>query len=242
MNRPFLRLDTHERLIFALDVASYSDALVWIDRLGASVNFYKLGMELLAGGDYFKVIDLLAHRGKRIFVDLKFFDIPATVAAAVSRLDQWPITLCTLHAWHQEMLVHAAQAIQGQMRLLGVTVLTSMTQSDLLDLGLAQTPEDVVVTRALAAFQAGLDGVVASGQEVPAIRHATGEQFLIVCPGIRADNGSKNDQKRTMTASQAICNGADAVVVGRPIRLATDPVAAAVAISREIALSLQKNA
>ena len=124
MNRPPLPLAAHDRLIFALDVPGHDEAIAWVDRLGESVAFYKIGMELLASGEYFHVLDALAKRNKRVFVDLKFFDIPATVAGTIRRLSQWPVSYCTVHAWHAGMLEAAAAANQGDMRLLAVTVLT----------------------------------------------------------------------------------------------------------------------
>jgi len=236
MSRPPLTLSDHERLIFALDVSSRNEALRWIQRLGDSVSFYKLGMELLASGDYFVVLDELAQQNKRIFVDLKFFDIPATVAAVVNRLGQWPVDYCTLHGWHPNMLEAAVAVNASEMRLLAITVLTSMDQPDLAQMGIHNPAQDVVIQRARAAQQAGMDGVIASGQEAALIRQACGRGFSIVCPGIRpANQSSTDDQRRTLSVSQAIANGADAIVVGRPIRHAAYPRAAAEAIIQEIA-------
>lgn len=233
-----LRLEPREHLIFALDAADGTEALAWVDRLGDSVQFYKIGMELLASGDYFNVLDALARRDKRIFVDLKFFDIPATVAGVVRGLSRWPVTYCTVHGWHAAMMEAAAQACSGQMRLLAVTVLTSMDHDDLAAMGVANDPEAVVVARARAAQAAGLHGVIASGQEARSIRAATGNQFDIVCPGIRPGGSAGDDQKRTVTVADAFERGASAIVVGRPIRLAEDPRATAEAMQAEIAEAL----
>jgi len=230
-----LDLSPEERLIFALDVPGRAQALEWIDRLGDSVRFYKIGMELLASGDYFKVLDDLALQGKKVFVDLKFFDIPATVAGVVRGLSRWPVSYCTIHGWHPAMMQAAAEAnANPDMRLLAVTVLTSMDGADLRAMGIDADPEQVVVQRALAARQAGIDGVIASGLEAGPIRRAAGAGFSIVCPGIRPGGPAGDDQKRSVGVAQAFADGADAIVVGRPIRNAPDPAAAAAAIQAEI--------
>jgi orotidine-5'-phosphate decarboxylase len=239
MSRP-LQLGARERLIFALDAPNRAEAIEWIERLGDSVAFYKIGMELLASGDYFAVLNELAKRGKKVFVDLKFFDIPATVAGAIRGLSQWPVTFCTIHGWHPAMMEAAAAARGGDLRLLAVTVLTSMDGDDLRQMGISNgEPAEIVVQRALAAQAAGIDGVICSGQEAGLIRAATGPGFDIVCPGIRPGPAG-DDQKRTVGVAEAFANGADAIVVGRPIRLAADPRAAAEAVQAEIANSIPK--
>lgn len=239
MSRGPLPLTDHERLIFALDVPGKAPALEWIDRLDDAVSFYKIGMELLGSGEYFDVLEELARRNKRVFVDLKFFDIPATVAGVIKRLSQWPVDYCTIHGWHPGMMEAAAAANSSDMRLLAVTVLTSMGRADLAQMGIDREPVDVVVERALAAQAAGIDGVIASGQEAAPIRAATGAGFSIVCPGIRPGGPAGDDQQRTVGVAQAFADGADAIVVGRPIRLAADPRAAALAIQAEIASARQ---
>ncbi|WP_312370580.1 orotidine-5'-phosphate decarboxylase [Stenotrophomonas sp.] len=239
MNRAPLPLRNDERLIFALDVPGKAEALEWVDTLGDAVSFYKIGMELLASGEYFDVLDALAKRDKRVFVDLKFFDIPATIAGVIRRLSQWPVSYCTIHGWHPGMMEAAAAANSSEMRLLAVTVLTSMGRPDLAQMGIDREPVDVVVERALAAQRAGIDGVIASGQEAAPIRAATGQGFSIVCPGIRPGGPVGDDQQRTVGVAQAFADGADAIVVGRPIRLAADPRATALAIQREIAESIK---
>lgn len=232
MSAPF-SLGERERLIVALDESTGADALAWVDRLGEAVQFYKIGMELLASGDYFRVLDELARRDKRVFVDLKFFDIPATVAGVIRGLSRWPVTYCTIHGWHAGMMEAAAAARSGDMRLLAVTVLTSMDGDDLRSMGIAGEPAEIVVQRAQAAQACGIDGVIASGQEAGLIRAATGTGFDIVCPGIRPGPAG-DDQKRTVGVAEAFHRGADAIVVGRPIRQAADPRAAAEAIQAEI--------
>lgn len=148
MSRAPLPLRDDERLIFALDVPDRVQALEWVDRLGDSVAFYKIGMELLASGEYFQVLDALARRDKRVFVDLKFFDIPATAAAVIKRLSQWPVSYATIHGWHPAMMEACAAAYSSDMRLLAVTVLTSMGRPDLAQMGIDREPVDVVVARA----------------------------------------------------------------------------------------------
>ena len=232
--RDKLQLGQRERLIFALDAPDREQALAWVDRLGDSVSFYKIGMELLASGDYFTVLDELARRDKRIFVDLKFFDIPATVAGVIRGLSRWPVTFATLHGWHVGMMQAAAEARAGELRLLAVTVLTSMDGKDLQQIGISGEPADIVVQRALSAQASGIDGVIASGQEAGVIRAACGAGFSIVCPGIRPGGPVGDDQKRTVGVAEAFALGADAIVVGRPISKASDPRAAAEAIQTEI--------
>jgi len=235
VSRPPLPLAPEERLIFALDVPGRAEAREWVDRLGDSVRFYKIGMELLASGEYFQVLDDLAARDKRVFVDLKFFDIPATVAGVIRGLARWPVSYCTIHGWHPAMMHAAAEAnTSNDMRLLAVTVLTSMDGQDLRSMGIYGEPEAVVVERARAAQAAGIDGVIASGLEAGPIRRATGSGFSIVCPGIRPGGPSGDDQKRSVGVAEAFRDGADAIVVGRPIRQAADPRAAALAIQTEI--------
>lgn len=226
-----------DRLIFALDVPTAVEARAWVDRLGDSVGFYKIGLELLTSGDYFRVLDDLAGRGKKVFVDLKFHDVPATVAATVKGLARYPVDFCTLHGQHDAMMRAASQE-KGAIKLLAVTVLTSMDRSDLRQLGIDRDPSEVVVERAMAARAAGCDGVIASGQEAGALRQTTGPGFLIVCPGIRPAGPAGDDQKRTVDVPQAFAAGADHIVVGRPIRQATDPVAAAEAIQAQIVAAL----
>ena len=232
-----LQLDPRERLIFALDAPDREQALAWVDRLGDSVAFYKIGMELLASGDYFTVLDELARRDKRIFVDLKFFDIPATVAGVIRGLSRWPVTFATIHGWHAGMMQAAAEARDGDLHLLAVTVLTSMDGKDLQQMGISDEPAAIVVQRALSAQASGIDGVIASGQEAGAIRTACGPGFSIVCPGIRPGGPVGDDQKRTVGVAEAFALGADAIVVGRPISKASDPRAAAEAIQAEIPTS-----
>jgi orotidine-5'-phosphate decarboxylase len=234
---PPASVSARDRLIFALDVPDHAAALAWMDKLGDAVSFYKIGLELLSGGDYFKVLDELAKRGKKIFADLKFHDVPATVAGAVRGLAQRPITFATIHCDSRAML-EAAAAVKGPLQLLAVTVLTSNDADDLAALGVAGAPADVVIQRAQLAQTSGIDGVVCSGADLPHLRDALGRDLLAVCPGIRPAGPSGDDQKRTVDVPTAFAQGADYIVVGRPIRNAPDPRAAAADIVRQITQAL----
>jgi orotidine-5'-phosphate decarboxylase len=226
-------IPARERLIVALDVPDFAAAVAWMERLGDSVAFYKIGLELLSGGDYFRVLDELAARGKKIFADLKFHDVPATVAGAVRGLAKRPITFATLHCDNRAML-EAAVAEKGALQLLAVTVLTSNDTADLAALGVVGEPADIVIQRARVAQAAGVDGVVCSGADLPRLRAALGRDLLTVCPGIRPAAHAGDDQKRTVDVPTAFAQGADYIVVGRPIRNAPDPAAAAAEIVRQI--------
>ena len=223
-----------ERLIAALDVADAGQAKALVERLGDSVRFYKLGLELFMSGGVFDLIDWLAKRGNKVFADLKFFDIPETVAAAVRGLRNRGVTFATVHG-NQAMLEAAGEA-KGDVKILAVTVLTSLDQGDLDDLGFRCDLETLVLSRARRALEAGCDGVISSGLEAPALKRELGSRLLVVTPGIRPlQNRPGDDQKRTVDVAQAFANGADYIVVGRPIRQASDPRAAAQAIQETIA-------
>jgi orotidine-5'-phosphate decarboxylase len=235
-------IPAHERLIFALDVATKAEAIAWIDRLGDAVAFYKIGLELLTSGDYFDVLRELERRGKKIFADLKFHDVPATVAAAVKGLARYPVAFCTIHSGSRAMLEAAAE-VKGDMHLLAVTVLTSLNQADLGDLSIHEELATVVSARARQALAAGFDGVVSSAHEVAMLRVEVDHRLICVCPGIRplTAEGPQDDQKRTLDAAQALRAGADYLVIGRPIRLAADPRAAAEALQASIATAIREN-
>ena len=223
-----------DRLIFAMDVADTDSACRLAGVLGDSVQFYKLGLELFMAGDYFELLDWMVGSGKKIFVDLKFFDVPATVAAAVKRLRNRGVTLTTVHG--SQSIMEAAAAAKGDVKILAVTVLTSLDRGDLDDLGFDCDVESLVLSRARRALEAGCDGVVSSGLEAKLLREHLDERLLVVTPGIRpVENRPSDDQKRVVTVEQAFENGADYIVVGRPIRDARDPKAAAEDIQRTIA-------
>jgi orotidine-5'-phosphate decarboxylase len=226
-----------ERLIFALDVPDPRAAQALVDQLGDSVLFYKLGLELAMSGDYFRLLEMIVDRGKKVFVDLKFFDIPATVAGAVRQLNGRGVTFATVHG--NQGIMTAAVAAAVDVRILAVTVLTSLDRGDLDDLGFACDVESLVLSRARRALAAGCAGVVSSGLEAKAIRAELGSRLLIVTPGIRpVDNRPADDQKRVLSVEEAFACGADYIVVGRPIRDAVDPRAAALAMQSSIARAL----
>ncbi len=233
---------SRERLIFALDVPNLDEAQALIAALGDSVEFYKLGLEVFLSGHYFELMAELKGKGKKVFADLKLFDIPATVAAAVRQLAKHEVNFCTVHG-NDSMLKAAAQA-KGNMQILAVTALTSLDQGDLDDLGFKCDARALVLSRARRALALGCDGVVSSGLEVSALREHAEPRLITVCPGIRPIHNDEvqnnNDQQRVMTPFQAIVDGADYLVVGRPIRTAGDPQAAAEAIQADIARALER--
>jgi orotidine-5'-phosphate decarboxylase len=222
-----------ERLIFALDVPDAGAARRMVDTLGDSVVFYKLGLELLMAGGYHEFVDWVVARGKKVFADLKFYDIPATVAGAVRGLNGRGVTFTTVHG--NAGIVEAAVGAAQDLKILAVTVLTSFDRADVDELGLGAEVEPLVLARARSALAAGAAGVIASGVEAAAIRGALGPRLCIVTPGIRpAENRPADDQKRVLTVERAFAAGADYIVVGRPIRDAADPRAAAEAIQASI--------
>jgi len=231
------KIPARERLIFALDVPDLDRARRMIDTLGDAVVFYKLGLEFFLSGHYFELAGDLQDRGKKIFADLKLFDIPATVAAAVRQLARHEVNFCTVHG--NDGMLRAAADAKGDMQILAVTALTSLDQGDLEDLGFQCDARTLVLSRARRALEAGCDGVVSSGLEVRALRESVDHALITVCPGIRPifndEVPAMDDQQRVMTPGRAIAAGADYLVVGRPIRDAADPRAAAEAIQAEIA-------
>ena len=223
-----------ERLIFALDLPDPVSARKMVKQLGDAVHFYKLGLELATSGGYFELVDWLAGQAKQIFVDLKFFDVPATVAAAVRNLNNRGVTFATVHG--NQSMMEAAGAAKGDVKILAVTALTSLDRGDLDDLGFDCDVRDLVLSRARRALEAGCDGVIASGLELAALRQTIDEQLLVITPGIRpVDNRAEDDQKRVVTVEQAFADGADYIVIGRPIRNASDPRKAAQSIQATIA-------
>ena len=223
-----------ERLIFALDVPDADAARTLAEKLGDSVRFYKLGLELMMAGGYFELLDWLVERDKRVFVDLKFFDVPATVGRAVARHRNRGVTFATVHG--NQSIMEAAAEAKGDVGILAVTVLTSLDRGDLDDLGFRCDVEQLVLSRARRALEAGCDGVISSGLEAPTLRRSVDDRLIVVTPGIRpVDNRPEDDQKRVVTVQEAFGNGADYIVVGRPIRDAADPRLAAESIQESIA-------
>lgn len=223
-----------ERLIFALDVPNAEEARDWAEKLGDSVRFYKMGLELFMASGYFELLDWLVRRDKKVFVDLKFFDVPETVRAAVRQLRNRGATFATVHG--NDGILEAAVKDKEDLKVLAVTVLTSLDEQDLKDLGFQCDPQTLVLSRAKRALQIGCDGVVSSGLEAPALRQSLGEQLMIVVPGIRpVVNRKTDDQKRVVDVDRAFLNGADYIVVGRPIRKSTAPRAVAESMQARIA-------
>ena len=230
-----IEIPRRERLIAALDVPTAAEARQLVEKLGDSVSFYKIGLELSTSGGYFELLDWLVKRGNRVFCDLKLHDIPETVRRAVANLRGRGVTFLTVHA--DRGVMEAAVKEKGDIKVLAVTVLTSTSQSDLAEQGYPGTLEDLVHRRARGALEAGCDGVITSGLEVSGIKAKLGPKLLAVTPGIRPAGGDAGDQKRIVDVAQAFRNGADYIVVGRPIRDAKDPAAAAEAIQMTIAES-----
>jgi orotidine-5'-phosphate decarboxylase len=223
-----------DRIIFALDVASKEDAEKWVDTLGSHINFFKVGLQLFIGG-WFPVIEMITERGHKVMCDLKLCDVPETVKLALRQLRDRNITFTTVIG--NVPIVKAAVAEKNDVKILAVTVLTSIGDEDIKESGYRGSVEDLVLHRARRALDAGCDGIVSSGIEAPRLRNELGDNFLIVTPGIRPDTGIEileDDQKRIVTAQNAIINGADYVVVGRPIRTAKDPIAVVESMQHEI--------
>jgi orotidine-5'-phosphate decarboxylase len=227
-----------ERLIFAMDVPDCARARELADELGDAVVFYKLGLELMMSGGYFELLDWMLAREKKVFADLKFFDIPATVGSAVRSLKDRGASFVTVHG-NQSIMEAAAENKGDDMKVLAVTVLTSLDRGDLDDLGFDCDVGELVLSRARRAFAAGCDGVISSGLEVTKLRAGVDPGLLVVTPGIRpVDNRPHGDQKRVVSVEQAYRNGADHIVVGRPIRDAATPRKAAESIQAMIAAEL----
>lgn len=232
-----MAVDHKDRLIFALDVPEADQAKQLVNDLGASVSFYKIGMELMMTGDYFDLLDWLVEKDKNVFVDLKLFDVPATVSKAVKRLSKRGAYFTTVHG--NQSMMEAAAAEKGDLKVLAVTALTSLDQGDLNDMGFTCDVQELVISRAKRALSSGCDGIVASGLELEHIRNEVDQKLVIVTPGIRPVlNRPTDDQKRVVTVEQAFQWGADHIVVGRPIKNATNPREAAELIQETIANSV----
>jgi orotidine-5'-phosphate decarboxylase len=223
----------NERLIVALDVPSAAEARALVERIGDAASFYKVGLELFTAGGYFELLEWLVKRGNKVFVDLKFFDIPETVARAVAALRGRGVAFATVHG--NQRMMEAAGKEKGEVKILAVTALTSLDRGDLDDLGFSCDVERLVLSRARRAIEAGCDGVISSGLEAPRLKAEFKDKLLVVTPGIRPVENRADDQKRTVDVAQAFANGADYIVVGRPVRAAPDPRAAAQAIQKTIA-------
>ena len=225
-----------DRLIFALDVPEVSEAKKIVTELDDSVNFYKIGMELLMTGQYFELLDWLIVRDKKVFVDLKFFDVPETVGRTIARLSDYGATFATIHG--NQALMEKASENKNNLKILAVTALTSLDRGDLDDLGFDCNVKDLVISRAKRAFEAGCDGIVSSGLEVPYIREYVNNKLIAVTPGIRPV-ANDDDQKRVVDVATAFKSGSDYIVVGRPIKNAENRYEAATNIQKIIRSSFE---
>lgn len=226
-----------DRLIVALDVPNVVQGLELAARIGDAVSFYKIGLGMLTGGGFALANELKQEHGKRIFLDMKLFDIGATVEAAVRGIAGYDLDFLTVHGDPQVVRAAAEGKASSNLKILAVTILTSLDRADL-DANLIRPGDlrDITIERASRALEAGADGVIASPQEAAAIRalpQARGK--LIVTPGVRPAGAALGDQKRVATPAQAIADGADHIVIGRPIWQAPDPQAAAQAVLLELA-------
>jgi len=225
-----------DRLIFALDVPEVAEAKKIVTELDNSVNFYKIGMELLMTGQYFELLDWLIAKDKKVFVDLKFFDVPETVGRTIARLSEYGATFATIHG--NQALMEKAVENKNNLKILAVTALTSLDRGDLDDLGFDCNVKDLVISRAKRAFEAGCDGIVSSGLEVPYIREYVDNKLIAVTPGIRPV-ANDDDQKRVVDVATAFKSGSDYIVVGRPIKNAENRYEAATNIQKIIRSSFE---
>jgi orotidine-5'-phosphate decarboxylase len=244
-----ITIKDRERLIVALDFADMQSAKNLVETLGNSVNFYKIGLELLMSGDYFVMISWLAKKNKKVFADLKLYDISETVGKAVKNLSFYSnIHFLTIHSANQNIMRNAV-ANKGNINILAVTVLTNLDQKDLLEMGFDPkiSLKNLVIKKAKLAKECKIDGVVASGLEAAAIRQEFNNQdlgknyidkMIIVSPGIRLKNIEYDDQKRITDVKTAFKNDVDYIVVGRPITRAQDPCLAANEFLQQIKLSI----
>jgi orotidine-5'-phosphate decarboxylase len=220
-----------DRLIFALDVPQVSEAKDIVSELDNSVNFYKIGMEMLMTGQYFELLDWLVKKDKKVFIDLKLFDVPETVGRAIARLSDYGATFATIHG--NQALMERACKNKNNLKILAVTALTSLDRGDLDDLGFDCDVQALVISRAKRAFEAGCDGIVSSGLEVPFIRDFVDNKLICVTPGIRPV-ANIDDQKRVVDVATAFDSGSDYIVVGRPIKNAENRYEAASNIQKII--------
>jgi len=227
-----------DRIIVALDVDRREKAQAMVRACESRVGFYKVGLQLFMA-DYFNTVDWILDRGHKVMLDLKFYDIPETVKRAVEQVNNRGVSLATIHG--NDPIIGAAVETRGDMKLLAVTVLTSIGEADLRAEGMTRPLGDLVLHRAARALQLGCDGVVCSGLEAKRLTDELGDELLIVTPGIRVVTGRDDDQKRVVTAGTAIANGADQVVVGRPITTAEDPIRVIEALQEDILEAIRKN-
>ena len=227
------KIDPRDRLIVALDVPDLASAEAMVSRLGDTVTFYKVGMELAYSGGL-SFVRRLADAGKKVFLDLKLHDIPNTVEKATAQVADLGATFLTVHAFPQTMKAAVKGRGAGSLKILAVTVMTSYDDADLVEAGYALGVRDLVERRARQAHAIGVDGLILSPEEVSAMRALLGPDITLITPGIRPSGSAAGDQKRIMTPANAIEAGADYLVIGRPVTQADDPKASAEAIIAEI--------
>nr|WP_319391322.1 orotidine-5'-phosphate decarboxylase [uncultured Cohaesibacter sp.] len=236
-----MSLSPRDRLIVPLDVPSVDEARAIIADLGETVSFYKIGYQLGYAGGFDLARELIAE-GKDVFMDLKLLDIDNTIEKGVASISAMGAKFLTIHAYPKAMRSAVAGKGNSRLNLLGVTVLTSMDDADLVDAGYRYTATELVAKRAADARAAGMDGIVCSALEAEAMRSIVGPDMAIVTPGIRPDGSDVGDQKRVMTPERAIAAGADYLVVGRPILAADDRKAMAAQIIDDISAALAERA
>ncbi len=224
-----------ERIIFALDVANPREAIALVDRLAGRIRFFKVGLQLFFAGGW-TVVDYIVRKGCKVMLDLKLYDIPATVRLAVQQFADRGITFTTVHGYGP--VVEAALAADTGIQILAVTVLTSFGSEQVAELQYQGSVDDLVLQRAETVLRLGCHGVVCSAREAALLRGQLGQEFAMVTPGIRPAGADANDQQRVATPGRAIADGADYLVIGRPIRDAADPDACIAAIQKEIATAL----
>jgi len=224
----------NERIIFALDVPSPEEAKQWVTKLDGDIKFFKVGLELFLAG-WWNIVDFIIDRGNQVMLDLKFYDIPETVHLAIQQVKGHGVSFATIHG--DDAIIKAAVSDKGALKILAVTVLTSFDENDMRRMGINGTVQDLVLSRAQNAIDSGCDGVVSSALEISNLRAKLGDGFYSVTPGIRPSSSEpgQDDQKRIATARNAIINGADHIVVGRPIRNASDPISVIRQLQDEIA-------
>ena len=234
-----VQIPLRDRIIVALDVERPDLAKEMVKKCESHAGFFKVGLQLFMAG-WFETVDWIVDRGHKVMLDLKFFDIPETVRLAVEQVNRRGVTFATVHG--NDPIIRAAVEARGDMKLLAVTVLTSFGEEDMRAMGMTQSIEDLVYYRARRALELGCDGVVSSGLEAKRLRDDLGDRLLIVTPGIRPGENiseSPDDQKRIVTAGKAIKNGANYVVVGRPITKADDPARVLAMMQEDISASAE---
>lgn len=236
-----MALSPKDRIIFALDVPDLEGAQKYVGLLKDHVGLFKIGLELFVASGPQVVRTVREKGGRGVFLDLKFHDIPETVKGAVRSAEALGADFMTVHTSDGRSLLKAAAEVAGKTKVLGVTVLTSLSRESFPEAGIDGnfTPESLVLHRARVAKDAGCAGVVCSGLEAKAVRDSLGPDFLIVTPGVRTSEDARGDQKRVVTPFEAVSNGADYIVVGRPIRDSKDPAGAAERIASEIERAMQ---